>query len=956
MAGASLGALADRADATLLERERELALVSGAIDAARGGSGFVVVLHGSPGIGKSRLLEAVRELAEAERMDILSARGRELETDFGFGVCLQLFESRVAAAEPAERERLLTGAAGLAAPLLAEAPRQPLPEGNAFSLIHGLYWLAAGLADRRPLVILVDDAHWADEASMRFMLYLVQRIEELPVAMVLTSHTITNYRGPEPLLELTGHSSVTKARLAPLSEARVSEWLRRGLFPDASARFCKACFETTRGNPFLLRELAVELAAQGFDSSAATARKVSEMGPHSIANAILMRLRRLGDGATELAFALAVAGDDAELRHAAKLADLELDEAGRLADELADADLLRRSNRLRFVHSIVRQALYAQLPPRERAQAHLRLAEMLAAEDMPEEQIAGHLLLSSRGANEWVVETLIVAAARAMARGAPDSAVRYLRRALEEPPSREWRPHVMRELGRAEAVAGEAEAVEHLRSAIGLIADPRQRALTSLEIGRALYAQGRHDDAGEAFRRGAAEASDIDRDLSLRLQAAYALIARMTGLQDGDLEAMAPPPLANEREAAATAGGRVLLGHMALEGALRGRSRDEVLKLAHAALARGELLKDETSDGLGPYFAAAALIIAEDLQGADLALAMAVEDARSRGSILGYATACYFRSWATLRRGRIIDAAGDAREALDLERFGWRMGLPGAHAILATSLWERDEAEEARRELNLGTLAASTTGETPLPFLMESKGWFELREGNVEQARESFLECGRRLEASATVNPACIPWRSGAALAMARVGDRNEAGRLIEQELALARNFGAPGAIGRTLLAKATLLDGAGIEVLREAVAVLEGSQAALDRARALVALGTALRHAGKRREAREPLREGLDLAHRCGARTLVRQARSEAVAAGARPRRNAIRGVEALTAREREVAGLAAQGLSNREIADVLFVTIKTVEWHLRHAYEKLGLTSRRELASVLTDERGGQ
>jgi DNA-binding CsgD family transcriptional regulator len=145
------------------------------------------------------------------------------------------------------------------------------------------------------------------------------------------------------------------------------------------------------------------------------------------------------------------------------------------------------------------------------------------------------------------------------------------------------------------------------------------------------------------------------------------------------------------------------------------------------------------------------------------------------------------------------------------------------------------------------------------------------------------------------------------------------------------------------------------VEAREEAVRVLEGSQTALRRARASVELGSALRRAGKRRDAREPLREGLDLAHRCGARALAERAREELVAAGGRPRRRATTGVDAMTPRERQVAGLAAQGMSNREIAEALFVTLKTVEWHLSHAYEKVGVQSRRELGAAMAGRKSG-
>jgi DNA-binding CsgD family transcriptional regulator len=182
------------------------------------------------------------------------------------------------------------------------------------------------------------------------------------------------------------------------------------------------------------------------------------------------------------------------------------------------------------------------------------------------------------------------------------------------------------------------------------------------------------------------------------------------------------------------------------------------------------------------------------------------------------------------------------------------------------------------------------------------------------------------------------------------LGDRSEARRLAEEELALASAFGAPGARGRALGALAAAAEGTeAIELRQESVRVLESSHTALDRARALVDLGGTLRRAARRGDAREPLKLGLDLAGRCGARALAQRAREELVAVGARLRREATTGRDALTAREKQVAGLAAEGRSNREIAEALFVTVKTVEWHLKHAYEKLGVRSRRELLSAL-------
>ena len=188
------------------------------------------------------------------------------------------------------------------------------------------------------------------------------------------------------------------------------------------------------------------------------------------------------------------------------------------------------------------------------------------------------------------------------------------------------------------------------------------------------------------------------------------------------------------------------------------------------------------------------------------------------------------------------------------------------------------------------------------------------------------------------------------------LGDRAEGAELVAAELELAERFGALGAIAHALRALATVHSGdARVDLLEEAVQRAESSQAALERAKALVDYGAALRRTGRRRDAREPLRQGLFLAQRCGAVTLVKLARGEATAAGVRPRRTALSGVDALTPREHQVASLAAQGKSNREIAETLFVTVKTVEWHLKHAYGKLGAASRRDLPAIFSDTSGG-
>jgi DNA-binding CsgD family transcriptional regulator len=232
-------------------------------------------------------------------------------------------------------------------------------------------------------------------------------------------------------------------------------------------------------------------------------------------------------------------------------------------------------------------------------------------------------------------------------------------------------------------------------------------------------------------------------------------------------------------------------------------------------------------------------------------------------------------------------------------------------------------------------------------ILYDTRGRLALAAGNIADARAALERAASLFGGLGITNPNFSSWRSALALALE---DRDEALALARAELDDARLVGVPRTIGIGLRTIGTLQGGEErIETLREAIAVLDGSPARLEHARALVDLGAALRRSNRRVEAREPLRDGLDLADRCGAVRLAEHARTELRSTGARPRRAQLSGADALTPAERRVAGMAAGGMSNPEIAQALFVTINTVEGHLRHAYQKLSINSRGELPGVL-------
>ena len=309
---------------------------------------------------------------------------------------------------------------------------------------------------------------------------------------------------------------------------------------------------------------------------------------------------------------------------------------------------------------------------------------------------------------------------------------------------------------------------------------------------------------------------------------------------------------------------------------------------------------------------------------------------------------CALRASAAANRGALADAEADARWALERAEGIYRMQAAGE---LIRLLVERDALPEAEEQLaQISDPLASRSVE--VARLLMARGGLRAAQGRPREALDDFLECGRRCERLGLISLAGAPWRSEAAIVQAATGDVDGGRRLAGEQLELARAFGQPRMLGVSLRACGLIAgDDTGLELLREAVETLEDAQAPVELARALTDYGAALRRSGQRADARPALERGLDLAHHCGAARIAGQARAELVVAGAKPRRDAITGRDALTASELRVARLAADGLTNREIAQSLFITTKTASTHLSHIYRKLGITRRDQLADALSD-----
>ncbi len=932
----------------LLDRQAELdAITTSARDAAKG-TGCALLVEGPAGIGKTAVMRAGRAIAHEVGLSALTACGAELERDFGFGVVRQLFEPPIHGSEAIEEA--LTGRARLAAALLeVELPGAPAawPGGPdaAHAMLHALYWLTVNLARRAPLALLVDDAHWADRASLRFLSYLARRLESLPMMLVVAARPAGVIGGPmtAPLV-LDDHVIVLRPR--PLSE-RAAGQLVRAAVPGATDDLCGACLAASGGNPFFLRELAEALREAGPTEAAG----VLSIVPQGVAAAVRARIDGLPSAARELAHAVAVLGDGAPLRHAAHAARLEHRAAASAADALIAAGILASGRPLRFMHPLIRSAVYEQLPLGERAAAHERAALLLAAEDAPSERVAAHLLASEPRKRVQACEQLRAAAREGMRRGAPEAAVTYLRRALEEPPPAEARAELLLELGEAEALTLDSgPAADHLARGIEGVRDPERRLRAALLLAGVLGIDDRSREGVEVLERALADSQNADPSLLARIEAHLVNVARFDLLTRRRSAAR----VARVRRQARTdeLGGGVELTAAAAEEAMAGESADRTAELAERAIVHLTAEKGPIAD-YTVYTAARCLLVADRFDLAGRVLDAALGQAREHGAVVSAAGALAFRCDMHHRAGALRLAEADGQASVQTTREGWRVGLPATAAILAKVLVERGDLAAASMTVEEGGLTGppSSIGTSyPLTMLLHARGGLRLAQGAFSAALEDLLEVGRRQEVMGEPNPALMDWRSLAALALAQLDRLREALALAEEEVRLARRFGAPRALGLALRAAGVVeQDDRGLDRLREAEALLAESPARLAHAHALASLGSAMHRRGERDDARKALSGALDLAHACGATALEAHALRELRSTGARPRRPATRGHAALTASERRAAELASQGLSNREIADELFVTVRTIEFHLSGTFRKLGIRTRHDLAGEL-------
>ena len=918
----------------LIEREREAQALGAVIDAAAAGNGGALLVEGEAGIGKTRLLATARGRAAGAGARVLHASSDETEAGVPLAAARALFAR-------ASRGVEMEGPARLGALALRGALADPAgPGSRADEVVHALWWLIVELADEQPLAVFLDDAHWADELSLRLLRLVARRAADLPLALIVAARPA----GPgQPHAMLAAERAFTRLEPAPLSSAGTARLIEGLVGRPGSVAVVGRARAVTRGNPLYLSELVVHARERGADP--ASDAFLEGRAPPQLVRLVADRLERLSPAAAALARAVAVLGGDADRARARTLAGLAADDA-LVAEELLRDERVLDAEEFAFLHPLVATAARESIGARDAAALHSRAAELLSGLGADDQRIAEHLARGVPRGDTGVVATLRSAAESCRRVGAPASAARLLARALAEPPTPDLVDAVELERGRAlldaEAPEGERVLARLLdrTAAVGIRVEAARRLARHLGLGR------RSAEAVSVLRDVLATLGEADREQRLELLVELGFTGGADlATREATLRTIAP-------EAARATG----------------RTPAEQLLAATARIIGGEWPSD----------AAAATAVARDLLGQRL----------HRDYWGGYAVgSLIFSATATLMNG---DALDEAEHAIDgLRRDAEAMGLP---ELIAASLWQQAQIAYQRGDLAHCELEAQRASETggmlprrlatpwlvmalveqarrdeaerlldsagmlgPIPLnimltaMLGCRGRLRLAQGDAARAVEDLAGACERNKAwgRAPLEP---PWRPLLAEALVLSGRVGEATEEAASYTARATEWGTRRGLGHAARMRALVAPrAASITLLEEARAHLTASNARLELARCLVDLGARHRAAGERRAARAILRDAHDAAHVCRATALCEQARAELLLAGGRPRPPAAAGAAALTPAERRVAELAAEGATNREIGRRLYLSPKTIEMHLRSAYRKLDISGRGHLAAAL-------
>lgn len=874
-------------DGGLHERDAEVDVIADRV-AALADRGGLVLVEGRAGAGKTALVHAGAAAARQAGTVVAQSRARE----HGRGKA------------GATAEELLAGLDGRGEPRLAAFVES---------------------ARRHPTVLAVDDLHLADAASVALLAALVEEAPDLPLLLLLSVRPAAWPDDGPSLDELRAGPGATVLRPRPLTTAGVAEVL--GGRADA-----EAVTAWTAGLPGLVRAVA-----EGDGS-----REV----PVPVLAGVAGELRRRPDADTAVLQALSVLGPRAPLRRVARLAGLERPAAEAAADRLARAELLTPGDPLSFVAPLEAEAVRATLEPFALARAHRHAADLLREDGGDVLEVGDHLLAASPDGDAEVVAALRAAARAALDDGVPQRASSYLERALREPVPEPDRDDVVLELVDAEAFAGRPASVELLEHAVAKLGDGPRRANAARRLTELFFLRGAFEDGARAALQGLDHCGD-DPALREALLGDFLAVASFAPSLRPEVEARFGEVMGDIARGGPLPDDTGLLAQVAAAVAIGGAPRDEVMGIVDELLRRVPTLDGPPLGNFADWICVCCYH-ADDLDLCGSVAKRSSDMAQERGNAVRQGLMSFWLGMVRLAQGRLNGAVAHFNAGLRRQDAGWELGLPYTAAALCRAEVERGRLADAAR-----ALAAADDAE-PGGYhdgvLLESRGRLALAEGRPSEALALFEASGSHLKERFFIDaPTWITWRSNAVFALrAMDGDLTRARTLAEEELALARTMGGARHIARALRALAAAVPGTpeAVDVLREARTVIDTAPERLEHPHALTDLGEALLVLGHEEDAKDVLREALELAVLCDAGGLEARARALLRRAGVRPRRVTRTGPGSLTPTEARVAELAASGLQNRQIARALTVSDRTVESHLYSVFRKLGISRRADLA----------
>ena len=903
----------------LVGRDVECAALDRLTTDALAGSSGVVILRGDPGAGKTSLLSYVSHNVRA--WHVARATGMESELELAY-----------------------SGLHQLCSPMLEHLDRLPAPQRDALETVFGrsggdapdrfLVGLAtltlfAELAEQEPLACIIDDAHWLDDASAQILSFVARRLLAERVVIVCAARVGVGDHILAGLPELP---------VLGLGESDARRLLLANVHGPLDAAVCDQIVRESHGNPLALLELprtwSQPALAGGFDL----------LGSHPVAGRVeqsyVARLDQL-PAETRLLVLTAAAeplGSPILLQNAAAKIGIEIN----VGASAIDAGLISIGTRVEFAHPLVRSAAYLSAAADDRLRVHQALADVTDAESDPDRR-AWHRSRATAGLDEEVALELEGSASRAEARGGLAAAAAFLEQAAALTPDAGKRAQRELRAANAKLLAGSPNvAVKLLAAAVSGPLDDRDRALAQLLEAQIAIDLRRVKECGPLLLEAARRLEPIDSTLARDTYTETLHAARIAGRLGGDISRRAalaarnaPPPSGPPRAA------DLFLDACAVrmsEGYVAGAP---LLKQAVSAFREedGQVEQDVRWPGEARY---AAFEIFDD-ESCHALCARTVELARKRGALVVLALALDYFAASLSFEGKLDEAetliaeADEITEAIDAPRYRLGRfplaGLRGDEPALAALVAVTDPVALAR-----GEGAMLTKSEYAWALLYNGLGRYE----DALPMAESV--CSRDGETWSVL--AMSEWIEAAA----RSGAKDTAAAALKRFAERTSAAGTEWALGLEARARALLSEDAHTEELyREAIDRLSRCRAAPDRARAHLLYGEWLRRTGRRVDAREQLGSAHEMFLDFGMEAFAERCRRELVATGAQVRKRTAAARDDLTPQETQIAELARGGQTNPDIAAQLFLSPRTVEWHLRKVYAKLGITSRRDLDSAL-------